>query len=135
MRVYIASKYIEHKDINRMIYSRLIKNNIDAFLPETINIDAESKEEMYIVANRCYDEIDKCDTIIIVAPFGQSVAAEIGYAVSKIRNYNKKRLVMYNYNDDSFCRTKKESMIYPFVEKEFNELDTMIDYLLSLKTI
>lgn len=133
MKVYIASKYIEHRKINRMIYSKLNNICIDAFLPETINIDAINKEEMFFVANTCYNEIDKCDIIIIVAPFGKSVAAEVGFAIFQKRNTNKKTLILYNYNDNNINKTKKESMIYPYIDKEFDNIDDLVNYLLVLK--
>ena len=40
MRVYIASKYIAHKELNRKIYEELVRAKIPVFLPECINMDA-----------------------------------------------------------------------------------------------
>lgn len=41
MKVYIASKYLKHKELNREIYNMLKSSGIIAFLPESID-------------NRCY---------------------------------------------------------------------------------
>jgi len=82
MKVYIVSKYIEHKELNDNIYNALSKEGISAFLPKSINIDALNRQEMYAVAEICYDEIERCDVILIVCPFGKSVSSEFGYAIA-----------------------------------------------------
>ena len=38
MRVYIASKYLEHQQQNKKIYAELSFAGIDAFLPERVSI-------------------------------------------------------------------------------------------------
>ena len=59
MRVYIASKYIAHKELNRKIYEELVHAEIPAFLPESINMDAIDSEKSLIVAESCFNEIEK----------------------------------------------------------------------------
>ena len=55
MRVYIASKYIAHKELNRKIYEELVHAEIPAFLPESINMDAIDSEKSLIVAESCFN--------------------------------------------------------------------------------
>lgn len=59
------------------------------FLPSTLNIGAINIQEMRIVSEECYKAIDECDVILAVSPYGQSVAAEIGYAVAHKRMKQK----------------------------------------------
>ncbi len=124
MKVYIASKYIEHKELNNNIYTALAKAGINAFLPKSINIDALTKDEMYTVAEICYDEIERCDVILVVCPFGKSVSSEFGYAIALKRVCQaKKRIVAMNL--DFF----DEAMIYPYVDKTVNSILELITYL------
>lgn len=128
MKIYIASKYMEHKKINKEIFDKLLNYNIDAFLPETINIEAVTKEEMFTVSEKCFNEIDSCDIILIVAPFGKSVSTEIGYAIYKKRlGYNKK-LILFKYDkkDDVM---KTEAMIAPYIDVTVEDIDELIRYL------
>ena len=89
MKVYIASKYIAHKKINNEIYQALKNNGIDAFLPETINNNATDKENMLLVSEKCFSEIEICDIILAVCPFGKSVSCEIGYAIALKKKYSQ----------------------------------------------
>ncbi|MBE6715658.1 MAG: hypothetical protein E7573_01935 [Ruminococcaceae bacterium] len=128
MRIYIASKYIEHKNINRKIFEMLQKENISVFLPKSINVDAITLEEMLYVAETCYDEIEKCNVIVIVAPFGKSVSSEIGYAIALKRSNPDKKIILYNYkNNDKSLST--EAMIMPYLDAETNNIDELIRYI------
>ena len=66
MRVYIASKYIAHKELNRKIYEELVHAEIPAFLPESINMDA----------------------------IGKSVSSELGYAIALRRVLKQKKIII-----------------------------------------
>lgn len=130
MKIYIASKYIEHKKINKEIFDKLLYYDIDAFLPETININAVSKEEMFTVSEKCYNEIDNCDIILIVAPFGKSVSTEIGYAIYKKRLCYNKKFILFKYDKkDEVMKT--EAMIAPYIDVVVEDIDELINYLIK----
>ena len=127
MRVYIASKYIDHKKINNQIYGELKNASIDAFLPESINIDALTKEEMYAVSEICYAEITKCDVILAVCPFGKSVSSELGYAIALKRTLPESKVIIALNMD-----FEHEAMLYPYVDKNVNSISQLIEYLTQL---
>lgn len=132
MKVYIASKYIEHKKINRIIFNKLITSNINAFLPDSINIEDGTKEEMFIVSEKCFNEIDNCDIILIVAPFGKSVSTEIGYTISQKRLGYSKKIILFKYNKkDEVMKT--EAMIDPYIDVVVEDIEELINYLKSEK--
>lgn len=127
MKVYIASKYIEHKELNDNIYNALAKEGINAFLPKSINIDALTRDEMFTVAEICYDEIERCDIILIVCPFGKSVSSEFGYAIALKRVCQaRKKIVVMNLD------FPYEAMIYPYVDKTVNNISELVTYLKEL---
>lgn len=129
MKVYIASKYLEHKDINQRIYDILIAEKIDAFLPKSINVSAITSNEMVYVANTCYDEIEKSDILLIVTPFGKSVSSEIGYAIALKRKGNHKLLILFNSTEQEDSLLKKEAMIMPYIDAEVNDTSELIAYI------
>lgn len=128
MKIYIASKYIIHQKINREIFKALKEVNIDVFLPESININAITCEDMLAVAEKCFDEIDKCDVILVVAPFGKSVSSEIGYAIAKKRLGELKKIILFKFDeDDNVMET--EAMIAPYIEVIVKNTYELINYL------
>lgn len=129
MKVYIASKYLEHKDINLKIYNSLIAENIDVFLPKSINVDAVTSEEMYYVSEVCYDEIEKCNIMVIVTPFGKSVSSEIGYCIALKRLKNNRKLILYNPTSFSDKKLEKEAMIFPYIDVEINDIENLVNYI------
>lgn len=133
MKVYIASKYIEHKEINREIYSILKSSGLTAFLPESIDIDAINYDEMLEVSEICYNEIDKCDILLVVAPFGKSVSSEIGYAIGLKRKRKNLKIILLNIgNYDDVLQT--EAMIAPYVDMEINCIADLTEKLHGLKS-
>lgn len=126
MRIYIASKYIQHKELNRLIYSKLKKAGFDAFLPESINIDAINVEESYQVAEKCFYEIERCNVILAVCPFGKSVASELGYAIALKKRKHNKRIVSLKMD------FKNEAMIAPYVDMNVESIDELIKYLKNI---
>ena len=128
MRVYIASKYIDHKAQNNAIYNALKRASIDAFLPESINISALSKEEMYAVSEICYSEIERCDVILAVCPFGKSVSSELGYAIALKRNNAQRKIIVTLKMDFPL-----EAMLFPYVDKTVEDIAELIAYLNSIK--
>ena len=124
MRVYIASKYIDHRELNGIIYLELKKAGIDVFLPETINIDALDLEDMHTVAEKCYYEMDQCDTFLFVYPFGKSVACEFGYAIALKRFCQKSiEIISLQYNHDG------EAMYTPYIDKKIEIVYDLVNYL------
>ena len=99
MRVYIASKYIAHKELNRKIYEELVRAKIPVFLPECINMDAIDLNRSYIVAEKCFAEIEKCNVILAVCPFGKSVSSELGYAIALRRALKQEKVIIALYLD------------------------------------
>lgn len=128
MRVYIASKYIDHKIQNNTIYNALKHASIDAFLPESINISALSREEMYTVSEICYKEIERCDVILAVCPFGKSVSCELGYAIALKRSSAQKKIIVALNIDFEF-----EAMLFPYVDKAVEDIPQLIDYINSIE--
>ena len=128
MRVYIASKYIDHKIQNNTIYNALKHASIDAFLPESINISALSKEEMYTVSEICYKEIERCDVILAVCPFGKSLSSELGYAIALKRNNVQKKIIVALNIDFEF-----EAMLFPYIDKTVENIPQLIEYINSIK--
>ena len=127
MKVYIASKYVDHKKVNNEIYYELTKASINAFLPESINISAITKDQMLEVADICYNEIEKGEIILAVCPFGKSVSSELGYAIALKRRLNQqKKIVALNLDFEL------EAMLYPYVDKIVNSVPELVDYLKSL---
>lgn len=129
MRVYIASKYLDHKDFNQEIYDTLIAEKVEAFLPKSINVDAITFDEMTYVAETCYEEIDKCDVILIVTPFGKSVSSEIGYAIALKRKGEHKILILFNSKTQEDSILKKEAMIEPYIDVEVHEISELLAYI------
>lgn len=131
MRVYIASKYIEHQNINQQICNSLTKENIDTFLPKSIDVDAITLKEMLYVADTCYDEIEKCNIIVTVSPFGKSVSSEIGYAIALKRKKIDKKIILYKFKcQDSSLKT--EAMIMPYFDAVTDNIPDLIKYIKSL---
>ena len=127
MKVYIASKYIAHKKINNEIYQALKNNGIDAFLPETINNNATDKENMLLVSEKCFSEIEICDIILAVCPFGKSVSWEIGYAIAlKKKYFPNKKIIALNID------FKEEAMLYPYIDISVNGISELISVLKSI---
>lgn len=129
MKIYIASKYLEHKEINQNIYEALISEQIDAFLPKSINVDAITEEEMLLVAETCYNEIEQCDIILIVTPFGKSVSSEIGYTISLKRNKQPKKMILFNQEQYEDTSLKKEAMIIPYIDAEVTSITELISHI------
>ena len=127
MRIYIASKYVDNKNINRNIADALRENGYEVFLPETINIDALDADSMTSVAERCYQEIDMCDVIIFVYPFGKSVACEFGYTISMKRLMKKDiTIISYAFIPDN------EAMYTPYIDKKVDTITELIKYLKTI---
>ena len=127
MKIYIASKYIEHRDINTKIFKKLIDNGFDVFLPESINIDGKTYQEMQQIAEQCYNAIDSCDVLLVVAPFGLSVAAEIGYAIYKKRKFSNTTIILFRYGNEGREKQDGEAMIVPFYDFFLSNVDFSID--------
>lgn len=130
MRVYIASKYIVHKDINNFIYQELKKNAIDAFLPESINNDALDKENMRFVSEKCFEEIERCDVILAVCPFGKSVSSELGYAIAL-----KRRLQSHKYIVALHLDFGNEAMLSPYIDDEVENVPELIQSLKNIEKL
>ncbi len=129
MKIYIASPHIRSQTVNKEIYEKLVHEGFEVFLPKDINMDDHTdiagKME---IATICYNEIDICDTIIIVCPFGVSVACEIGYAIYQKRKFNNKKLILFNNNiaDEKLC---SETMFIPYVDNQVSTIEELINII------
>ena len=129
MKVYIASKYISHKEINQRIFSILQNNQIDAFLPESINIDAVDKSEMLAVSEICYREIECSDVFLAVCPFGRSVSAEFGYAIALQKKLHiKKTFIALKMDFDN------EAMLFPYLDYVVTSVDDLVKLLIDIES-
>jgi nucleoside 2-deoxyribosyltransferase len=127
LRIYIASPYITQQEINNIIYGKLKEAGYEAFLPESINIAAVTEEEIKDVAGICYSEIDKCDIILIVYPFGVSVACEAGYSIAQKMSGNKRKIILYLHANNE--KIHKEAMFIPYVDFKTDTLDELLEYI------
>lgn len=137
MKIYIASKYIEHSKINQKIYNLLTNNGFDAFLPKSINIKGETMDEMKQIGNKCYNAIDSCDTILVVSPIGPSVSAEIGYAIYKKVKFANTTIIQFRYTNKNKEKEDYEAMITPYYDysidsKALNDVNESFNALLSI---
>lgn len=133
MRVYIASQYKKKAAINQKIYDELQKENIDAFLPVSINIDAAAGKprEQRLVADICHNELKRCDIILGVWDFGRSVSSELGYAID--HGKKDRKFVIFDTKDNDINILKNEVMLWPFIDKTVESISELIAYLKSLK--
>ena len=122
MRIYIASKYIEHKELNRELFQLIRQCGLDAFLPESINIDAITLSEMQRVAEICYEEIRKSDIVLAVSPFGKSVSAELGFSIAL-----QKKIIAYKNME------KDEALLSPYFDYIVSTKEELSHLLLELK--
>lgn len=134
MRVYIASKYIEHQEINWEIYEFLRENGIDAFLPISINIDAVTLSEMKQVADVCYEEIMHSDVLVAISPYGRSVSAEIASCITinnlvgrKMLNVKPIKIIAYKKPE------RDEAMILPFFDYIVNSKEELVDIIKQIE--
>jgi nucleoside 2-deoxyribosyltransferase len=127
LRIYIASPYITQQEINKVIYDKLRITGNEVFLPKNINIDAITSEDRERVAKICYSEIDKSDIILIVYPFGISVACEAGYSICQKMNGNHRRIILYNKIKSD--KLYNEAMFMPYVDFETDSIEELINYI------
>lgn len=137
MKIYIASKYIEHSEINQKIYNLLTTNGFDAFLPKSINIEGKTKNEMEQIAYKCYNAIDSCDIVLVVSPIGRSVSAEIGYSIYKKIKFNNTTIILFRYTSKDKEKEDYEAMISPFYDylidnTSINNINVSLNNLLTL---
>ncbi len=125
MKIYIASPHIRLQSVNKEIYERLVNAGFQVFLPKDINkddhTDIAGKKE---IAEICYNEIELCDIIIIVCPFGISVACEIGYAIFQKRKTDGKKLILFNMEipDEKLY---EETMLIPYIDYQAASIDEL----------
>ena len=124
MKVYIASKYIQNRLINQRIRDVLCHEGIEVFLPEILQIDAMTPEENQMVGDQCYEELETCDTVIWVSPYGESVTAEIGFTIALKKKGKQIRIVLFGK------QPKSEAMTSPYIDAvvDSQEQRREIDY-------
>jgi len=117
--------------VNEKLFNMLTEKKFDVFLPKKIDIDAVTFEEQLHVSTICYDEIEKCDLMVIVYPFGISVACEIGYAIYQKRQGSTKKLILLNLKPKDKI-LQSEAMLIPYIDSEVNSIEEVIKAALLL---
>ena len=84
---------------------------------------------MYTVAEICYNEIEQCDVILAVCPFGKSVSSELGYAIA-LKRYAAQRKIIVGLNVDF----ESEAMLIPYIDKAVDDISQLIQYLKDIET-
>ena len=107
---HIASKYIQNRLVNQRIRDVLCREDIGVFLPESIQVDALTPEENQVVGDQCYEELETCDTVIWVSPYGESVTAEIGFTIALKKKGKPIRIVLFGK------QPKSEAMTTPYID-------------------
>ena len=129
MKIYIASKYIKNHVINTKIHDALKSKGYEVFLPKSIDIDAIEESEKYEVAEICYNEIDNTDIFLAVYPFGLSVSAEVGYAISIKRKKDRKMcIILFDNNSDKkkIEKSLSEAMLSPYYDLVVSSIDELM---------
>lgn len=122
-KVYIASS-LRNKKNNQELFQKLTQSGIDAFLPESIeNGSHHCSPSMYTISDICYNEIELCNFIIAICPFGKSVSAELGYAIYCKRNIKNKKIISL------FMDFEDEAMLFPYVDNNFDDIDELVKYI------
>ena len=118
--IYIAARYCEHER-NQELSNYLQTQGYSIFLPENLHLrESSNKRDQSKVFHNCYHKLKRCEILLAVYPFGDSVSAEIGYAVSQ-----KKLLIALKQKDVTY---PPECMIDPafsfevFSKEELHEL-------------
>lgn len=137
MKIYLASKYIVHSEINQKIYNTLTNNGFDTFLPKSINIEGNTPNEQKQIGYKCYNTLNSCDTILVVSPIGPSVSAEIGFAIYKKVIFSNITIIQFRYTNEDKEKEDNEAMITPFYDysidnKSYNDVNESLNDLLSL---
>lgn len=129
IKIYIASP-LRFTEYNETIRSRLERiPGTYIFLPISLHEVHGDRLEDTFIAQRCYDEIDSSDLIVLVKPFGLSVAAEIGYIISQKRSGSKKSIVAIQ---SSLGNIKSEAMISPYIDREFYSIEALEGYVTKM---
>ena len=121
MKIYLASKYIKHSQVNKVIADLLLKHGYEVFLPESIDINGITKKQMLKVGTICYQQIDSSDVILVISPYKRSVSAEIGYAIRSKLMYNKIKIVLFRIDNEESEIEDSEAMIAPFIDYNIDE--------------
>lgn len=126
-KVYIASP-LKMRPVNQGIASTLEKRlgaEAEVFLPITFGVPADT-DDITALAEHLYQKIDDCDVVILVVPYGLSVAAEVGYVVGhkRLRPFKEKPLIKYLSGEGSI---KEEYMIDPFVDHYAESMEDLVN--------
>jgi nucleoside 2-deoxyribosyltransferase len=126
LNIYLASP-LRFGAVNQSIANYLTQNlDVNVFLPASL--ETEEFEERIFLAERLYNEINKSDIIVIVIPFGLSVAAEIGYTVAlKYFGYNKS-IIAYR---SGLGTVKYEDNIDPYIEAYTDSMEELVKMIKS----
>lgn len=124
MRIYIASRYKAHSSLNRIIRDALEREGFSVFLPEDLHIDEIDDSGLMSAGWACYRGMLTCDVFVVVAPYGESVAAEIGAAaVRRVGGDGTIRIILYAPEG---IEVKREAMTTPFFDLRVSDVHGLI---------
>src|SRR5262249_30294088 len=93
------------------------------FLPETIEEDKAILRGEKDIPDVCYDMIDKSPILILVTPYGNDTAAEIGYTIHYKRTGRQKMIIKYVSEQEN---PKKVHMIDKYISYSASTLDELV---------
>ena len=132
MKIYIAAS-LKNQEVNNVLKA-LKDNNLDFFNPALLGLNEEIEEERNIIFKKCLFEIEyDCDILLAIAPYGESVSGEVGYAGCLKLHNNNKLLLLYNSGDESPCKEENEAIQAPFFDKVFDDLNKLIQFLVNYR--
>ena len=85
---------------------------------------------MLVVSEKCFNEMDSCNIILIVEPYGKSVSCEIGYAIYIKRKLHQKiQLIRYISSHFTNADEYSEAMITPYIDHTVYSVQELVKLL------
>lgn len=131
MKIYIASSYELGKETIQKLKSKLGGiSYIDAFFPDSIDINADTLSGMKCISDICSEQIKECDMLVAIYPFGISVSIEVGRFLEQQNYIKKKKLIVFDttsVDSATYKKLRSEVMIMPYVYKVVNTVEELIE--------
>lgn len=131
MKIYIASSYELGKETVKKLKSKLCEiSYIDAFFPDSIDINADTLIGMKCISDICSEQIKECDILVAIYPFGISVSIEIGRFLEQQNYIEEKKLIIFDttsVDSVTYKKLRTEVMIMPYVYKVVSTVDELIE--------
>lgn len=127
--VYIASP-LKYRVLNNQISEILKENNIASFLPHTIDLPDEPAK-LKEIGDKCFEQIDKAQIVVVVSPFGLSTASEVGYAINRKRKGEKLSIILFDQEESEHKRL--DATLTPYFDKEVGELTHLVNAIIIFR--